>query len=55
MWTDPSGEFPVPLLLCVAGAGGSGPADWLSGRKFDPVKAAGWCAIGLAARGQTPI
>ena len=44
---DPSGRFVVPLILCAAGAGGSAAGDWMSGRKFDPVKAAAWCAAGL--------
>jgi RHS repeat-associated protein len=44
---DPSGKFVVPLLLCAAGAGGSAAADWMSGRKFNPVMAAAWCVAGL--------
>jgi RHS repeat-associated protein len=45
-YRDPSGRFAVPLALCAAGAGGSAAADWMGGRKIDPVKAAMWCAAG---------
>jgi RHS repeat-associated protein len=45
-YRDPSGRFVVPLVLCAAGAGGSAAADWMGGRKIDPVKAAMWCAAG---------
>lgn len=45
--SDPTGEIVIPLLLCAGGAGGSALADWMGGRKFDPIKAAAWCAAGL--------
>lgn len=45
-YRDPSGHF-VPLILCAAGAVGSAAADSMGGRKFDPVRAAAWCAAGL--------
>jgi RHS repeat-associated protein len=45
--TDPTGEIiAIPLALCAGGALGSGLGDWLSGRKFDPYKAANWCLVG---------
>src|SRR5207247_5057906 len=45
-YRDPSGRFAVPLVLCAAGAGGSAAADWMGGRKIDPIKALTWCAAG---------
>lgn len=48
-FTDPTGRFVIPLLLCAGGAGGSALADWMGGRKVDPIKAAAWCVIGLGA------
>jgi RHS repeat-associated protein len=44
---DPSGRFVVPLLLCAGGAAGSAAGDAMAGRKFNPTKAAAWCAAGL--------
>jgi RHS repeat-associated protein len=47
--TDPTGRILPLVALCAAGAAGSAAADWLAGRKFDPIKAAGWCTFGVAA------
>jgi RHS repeat-associated protein len=48
-YTDPSGRFVIPLILCAGGAAGSALGDAMGGRKFNPYKAAAWCAIGLGA------
>jgi RHS repeat-associated protein len=47
LYRDPSGRIVAPLILCAAGAAGSALADWMGGRKFDPIKAAAWCGAGL--------
>jgi RHS repeat-associated protein len=39
-YRDPSERLVVHLILCAAGALGSAGVDWMTGRKFNPVRAA---------------
>jgi RHS repeat-associated protein len=46
-FTDPKGQFAIPLALCAAGAGGSYFGDWWRKKPLNHVNAAAWCAVGL--------